>query len=179
MKETQKAQTARATHRRRRRSRFGELSSATIPEFESTLVRWDRIGKATVLDLTECSYIDAAAIGVIVRGTRALGDRLRIVAPQSGYRPTRPHDHRSSPRARLGIRAQAALTVAAKPKHMKMLLQILVSVILHPVALVLMILNIVGREDLDGGKKLVWMLVGLLWGLGPILYITIGDGSLW
>ena len=62
---------------------------------------------------------------------------------------------------------------------MKMLLQILVSVILHPIALVLMIFNIIGREDLDGGKKLVWSFVGLLWGLGPILYITIGDGSLW
>jgi hypothetical protein len=62
---------------------------------------------------------------------------------------------------------------------MKLLLEILVSVILHPIALVLMILNIVGRSDLDGGKKLVWALVGLLWGIGPILYITIGDGALW
>lgn len=63
---------------------FGELSFATVPEFESTLVRSVRIGKTTVLDLTECSYIDAAAISVIVRGTRALGDRLRIVAAETG-----------------------------------------------------------------------------------------------
>ena len=62
---------------------------------------------------------------------------------------------------------------------MKTLLQILVSVILHPIALVLMIVNILGRDDLDGGKKVVWALVGLLWGIGPILYITIGDGALW
>ncbi len=62
---------------------------------------------------------------------------------------------------------------------MKMLLQILVSVILHPIALLLMIFNIIGREDLDGGKKLVWTLIGLLWGIGPILYITVGDGALW
>ncbi len=62
---------------------------------------------------------------------------------------------------------------------MKTLLQVLVSLILHPIALVLMILNIVGRDDLDGGKKLVWALIGLLWGIGPILYMTIGDGALW
>lgn len=63
---------------------FGELSFATTVDFESTLVRSVRIGKATVLDLTECTYLDAAAIGVIVRGRRALGERLRIVAPPSG-----------------------------------------------------------------------------------------------
>jgi hypothetical protein len=62
---------------------------------------------------------------------------------------------------------------------MKLLLQILVSVILHPIALFLMILNIIGRSDIDDGKKLVWCLVGLLWGIGPILYITVGDGALW
>ena len=62
---------------------------------------------------------------------------------------------------------------------MKMLLQILVSVILHPFALILMIFNIMGREDLDGGKKLLWAVIGLLWGLGPILYVTVGDGNLW
>lgn len=63
--------------------------------------------------------------------------------------------------------------------HMKTLLQVLVAVVLHPIALVLMIVNILGRNDLDGGKKVVWALVGLLWGIGPILYITIGDGTLW
>jgi hypothetical protein len=62
---------------------------------------------------------------------------------------------------------------------MKLLLEIVVSVILHPIALLFMLLNIIGRSDLDGGKKVVWSLVGLLWGIGPILYITVGDGSLW
>ena len=62
---------------------------------------------------------------------------------------------------------------------MKTLLQILVSIILHPIALILMIFNIIGRDDLDGGKKVLWAVIGLLWGLGPILYITVGDGSLW
>lgn len=62
---------------------------------------------------------------------------------------------------------------------MKTFLQILVAVILHPIALILMILNLIGREDLDGGKKILWAIIGLLWGLGPILYIAVGDGALW
>jgi hypothetical protein len=62
---------------------------------------------------------------------------------------------------------------------LKTLLEILVSVFLHPIALILMIFNLLGRDDLDGGKKVLWAIIGLLWGLGPILYITVGDGSLW
>jgi hypothetical protein len=62
---------------------------------------------------------------------------------------------------------------------MKLFLQFLVAIILHPLALLLMLLNIIGRTDLDGGKKVVWALVGLLWGIGPILYILIGEGALW
>ena len=62
---------------------------------------------------------------------------------------------------------------------MKLVLEILVAVILHPLALILMLLNIIGRSDLDGGKKIVWALVGIVWGIGPILYITVGEGTLW
>ncbi len=62
---------------------------------------------------------------------------------------------------------------------MKMLLQVVVSIVLHPVALILMLVNLLGRDDLDGGKKLVWALIGIIWGIGPILYVTIGDGALW
>jgi hypothetical protein len=62
---------------------------------------------------------------------------------------------------------------------MKLLLQILVAIILHPIAWLLMILNVLGRDDLDGTKKIVWIIVGFVWGVGPILYITIGDGALW
>jgi hypothetical protein len=36
---------------------------------------------------------------------------------------------------------------------MKMLLQILVSIVLHPIALVLMIVNVLGRDDLGAAKK--------------------------
>ena len=72
--------------------------------------------------------------------------------------------------------------ITTRERHqfgMKVLFEILISVILHPIALILMLLNILGRSDLDGGKKIVWALVGLLWGVGPILYITVGEGALW
>jgi hypothetical protein len=62
---------------------------------------------------------------------------------------------------------------------MKLFLEILVSIILHPLALILMLLNLIGRSDIDGGKKIVWGLVGIIWGIGPILYITVGEGTLW
>ena len=62
---------------------------------------------------------------------------------------------------------------------MKRLLEILVAIILHPIAWILMLLNILGRDDLDGTKKVIWALVGILWGLGPILYVFVGDGALW
>ncbi len=62
---------------------------------------------------------------------------------------------------------------------MKLLLEIIISVLLHPIALILMLIDLVGRDDLSGGKKLLWAVVGLLWGLGEILYITVGDGALW
>ena len=62
---------------------------------------------------------------------------------------------------------------------MKLLLEILVSVILHPVAVVLMWINIAGRSDLTTGQKVIWAIVGIVWGIGPILYILVGGGALW
>ena len=62
---------------------------------------------------------------------------------------------------------------------MKLLLQILLSVILHPIAVVLMWINLAGREDLNGMEKVVWAIVGIIWGIGPILYILVGHGALW
>jgi hypothetical protein len=61
---------------------------------------------------------------------------------------------------------------------MKLLLQILVAIILHPIATILSWVNLIGRDDIDGGKKIIWGLVALV-PIGPILYITIGDGALW
>jgi len=62
---------------------------------------------------------------------------------------------------------------------MKLVIEILLAVFLHPIAFVLCIINIVRRADLSGVKKVVWAIVTLVWGIGPILYILVGDGNFW
>jgi hypothetical protein len=62
---------------------------------------------------------------------------------------------------------------------MKLLIEILLALILHPVAFVLCLVNILGRDDLSGLEKLVWIVVSLFWGVGPILYVLVGRGSMW
>jgi hypothetical protein len=61
---------------------------------------------------------------------------------------------------------------------MKVLLEILVAIILHPVATILAILNILGRDDLQGAQKIIWAVVSII-PIGPILYVTVGGGALW
>jgi hypothetical protein len=39
--------------------------------------------------------------------------------------------------------------------------------------------NLVGRADLTGLQKAIWFIVSIVWGLGPILYILVAEGSLW
>jgi hypothetical protein len=62
---------------------------------------------------------------------------------------------------------------------MKLVLEILVSAILHPIAVILLWINLTRRSDLSGLQKAIWAIVGLIWGIGPILYILVGDGVLW
>jgi hypothetical protein len=61
----------------------------------------------------------------------------------------------------------------------KLLLEILISIFLHPIAFILALINILGRDDLTGLQKVVWIIVCLVWGIGPILYILVGGGRLW
>ena len=62
---------------------------------------------------------------------------------------------------------------------MKLLLEILISLVLHPVAMILMWINLLARGDMSGFKKVVWFIVSVVWGLGPILYVLVAEGSLW
>ncbi len=62
---------------------------------------------------------------------------------------------------------------------MKLLLEILLSIILHPIAMILMWINLLSRTDMDGFKKCIWFVVSLIWGLGPIVYLLVADGALW
>ena len=62
---------------------------------------------------------------------------------------------------------------------MKFVLEVLLAIFLHPIAFVLCLINIFGRRDLSGLKKVLWVIITFIWGIGPILYILLGDGSLW
>jgi hypothetical protein len=59
---------------------------------------------------------------------------------------------------------------------MKKLLELLVC-FLHPVAVVLMWVDLASRGDLSGGGKLAWAVFGLI-PLVPFLYVLVG-GDLW
>lgn len=63
--------------------------------------------------------------------------------------------------------------------RMKLLLEILLSIILHPIAMILMWVNLLARGDLSTFQKFVWFVVSIIWGLGPILYLVVAEGSLW
>lgn len=65
------------------------------------------------------------------------------------------------------------------PHHMKLLIEILLSVFLHPIAMILMWINLIRRSDLTTFRKSVWFVVSLIWGLGPILYLLVAEGALW
>ena len=62
---------------------------------------------------------------------------------------------------------------------MKLLFEILISIFLHPIAMILMWINLSRRADLDRTRKLIWFIVSIIWGLGPIFYLIIEDGQLW
>jgi hypothetical protein len=62
---------------------------------------------------------------------------------------------------------------------MKLFLEIVLSILLHPIAMVLMWVNLLARDDMTSFKKFVWFIVSIVWGLGPILYILVAEGSLW
>ena len=61
----------------------------------------------------------------------------------------------------------------------KLIVEILLAIFLHPIAWVLCVINIVNRSDMSGAKKVIWIIVTFVWGIGPILYVLLGDGAFW
>jgi len=53
------------------------------------------------------------------------------------------------------------------------------ALVLHPVAYILCVIDIVHRDELSGFWKVFWIIVTFPWGIGPILYIIFGGGKLW
>jgi hypothetical protein len=62
---------------------------------------------------------------------------------------------------------------------MKLLLEFVLSIFLHPIAAILMWINLAARTDLNGPQKIIWAITGVVWGIGPILYVLVGGGTLW
>ncbi len=62
---------------------------------------------------------------------------------------------------------------------MKLLAEILLAIFLHPLVWVLCVVNIVGRTDLSGLWKFLWIVITFVWGIGPILYVLFGKGEFW
>jgi hypothetical protein len=62
---------------------------------------------------------------------------------------------------------------------MKLIIEVILALVLHPIAVILAWINLARRRDLSGGKKLLWGVICLVWGIGPILYMLLGDGELW
>ncbi len=62
---------------------------------------------------------------------------------------------------------------------MKIFIEVLLSIFLHPIAMILMWLNLAGRSDLPKDRKIIWFVVSIVWGLGPVLYLLIDDGRFW
>jgi hypothetical protein len=62
---------------------------------------------------------------------------------------------------------------------MKLILEVLLAIFLHPVAWVLCVIDIVNRSDMGGLWKFLWIVITFLWGIGPILYVLLGRGKFW
>ena len=62
---------------------------------------------------------------------------------------------------------------------MKLLVEILLAIFLHPIVWVLCVINIVGRTDMGGLSKVLWIIITFFWGIGPILYVLLANGAFW
>jgi hypothetical protein len=74
------------------------------------------------------------------------------------------------------INAAICPDIPVQSQTMKKLLELLVCLI-HPLAVILMWINLATRTDLTGIEKLGWGLFGLI-PLVPFLYVLVG-GDLW
>ena len=63
---------------------------------------------------------------------------------------------------------------------MKLLIEIVLSLVLHPLAVVLTWIDILRRSNLGAVEKVLWLVITTFaWGIGPICYILLADGALW
>ena len=53
------------------------------------------------------------------------------------------------------------------------------AILLHPIAFILALINLAGRNDLSAVQKILWGVICVFWGVGPILYMVLANGELW
>jgi hypothetical protein len=81
--------------------------------------------------------------------------------------------------ARINVTNRASPVPSERKFAMKLLIEVLIALILHPLAVLLTWIHLARRSDLDATRKLLWAVISLVWGIGPILYILLADGELW
>jgi anti-anti-sigma factor len=57
---------------------YSDIDMVSGPAFESMLVESSALGKKTVVDLTECPYMDSTGLRLLVVAHKALGTRLEV-----------------------------------------------------------------------------------------------------
>jgi len=60
----------------------------------------------------------------------------------------------------------------------KLIVEVVLAIFLHPIAFVLCVIDIVNRTDLSGAWKVLWIIITFS-GHRPILYILLGRGKFW
>jgi hypothetical protein len=61
----------------------------------------------------------------------------------------------------------------------KLLFEIILAIFLHPIAVILVWIQLARRRDMGLFQKILWGLVSLIWGVGPLLYVFLGEGEFW
>jgi len=57
-------------------------------------------------------------------------------------------------------------------------LEIVLALVLHPLAVIGAWYDICTRRGLGVGKGVMWAIIVLVWGIGPILYVVIDNGKI-
>jgi hypothetical protein len=61
----------------------------------------------------------------------------------------------------------------------KFMLQFLMAFLVHPLAAILIWVNLAARSDIGPRLKAFWVFMSFIWLFGPLAYIAIGGGRFW
>ena len=57
------------------------------------------------------------------------------------------------------------------------ILEIVLALVLHPLAVIGAWYDLWNRHDMSAGKRALWAVIVLVWGIGPILYVILEHGK--